>query len=537
MMRGRTLPVVGILAFVATLLLGWSLMTPGHGARDDIYYDLTLFSEVLSNVKTKYVEQIDSHRLIGAAIAGMLDELDPHTQFLDPDEYKELQIGTEGSFGGLGITIGIRDEVLTVISPIEGTPAYSMGIQPGDQIIEIEGVSTRGLSLRDAVRQLRGPAGTRVTITIRREGAAEPFEITITRATINIESVPYKAMVSSDVGYIRLATFNRQSNEELQEAVRELESQGARGIILDLRNNSGGVLRGAVDVSDNFLPKGNLIVSTKGRTRESNQEFRARSEADHGDLLVAVLVNGGSASASEIVAGAIQDWDRGIILGTPSFGKGSVQSVIPLSHDSALKLTTARYYTPSGRCIDDNDQVPEEAAADTTVEDVPPAVDTTEVYHTIGSLERTVYGGGGINPDVTVEFADFPLIVQSFLRWSAFFEFAVKYTAAHPEIERGFTVDQAMLGDFKEFLKEKEYDFEESDFGEHVDAIRGEIERYIASDLWGTQGWYDAALDDDVQVLRAIELLSNADDTQHLLALAEAENEGETQTLSGGGGI
>jgi carboxyl-terminal processing protease len=535
MMRGRTLPVVGILAFVASLLLGWSLMTPGHGARDDIYYDLTLFSEVLSNVKTKYVEQIDSHRLIGAAIAGMLDELDPHTQFLDPDEYKELQIGTEGSFGGLGITIGIRDEVLTVISPIEGTPAYSMGIQPGDEIIEIERVSTTGLSLREAVQQLRGPAGTQVTITIRREGITEPFEITITRATINIESVPYSAMVSPGVGYVRLATFSRQSNEELQEAIRDLESRGARGIILDLRNNSGGVLRGAVDVSDNFLPKGSLIVSTKGRTRESNQEFRARSETDHGDLLVAVLVNGGSASASEIVAGAIQDWDRGIILGTETFGKGSVQSVIPLSHDSALKLTTAKYYTPSGRCIDTNGHEPEEMA-ETTAEGESPAIDSTEVYHTIGGLERTVYGGGGINPDVTVEFPDFPLIVQDFLRWSAFFEFAVKYTAAHPDIERDFAVDQAMLDDFRAFLEEKGHDFDESDFGENVDLIRGEIERYIASDLWGTQGWYDAALDDDVQVQSAIELLSKAEDTHHLLALAQAENEGEARIVSGRGG-
>jgi len=521
-MRGRTLPVVGVLALVATLLLGWSLITPGHGARDEIYYDLTLFSEVLSNIKTKHVEQIDSRQLIRAAIAGMLDELDPHTQFLDPEEYRELQIGTEGSFGGLGITIGIRNDVLTVISPIEGTPAYSMGIQPGDQIIEIEGVSTDGLALRDAVRQLRGPAGTRVTITIRREGVDTPFDITITRATINIESVPYHAMLTADIGYARLATFSRQSSRELENAISELKAQGARGLVLDLRNNSGGMLRGAVDIADTFLDKDELIVSTKGRTRESNQKFMARSDSEYGDLLLAVVVNGGSASASEIVAGAIQDWDRGLVVGTRTFGKGSVQSVIPLSHESALKLTTAKYHTPSGRCIDDAERLSEEedegAAQAESI-----AVDTTETFHTVGGLERVVYGGGGITPDVIVRFPDLPMIVQDFLRHSAFFEFAVKYTAAHRDIDRGFRVDRGMVSEFKAFLAEKEYTFEESKFAEHLDLIKQEIERNIANDLWGTEGWYDVALKDDVQVQKAIELLSKVGDTGALLALAQSQ--------------
>jgi len=494
-MRGRTLPVVGVLALVATLLLGWSLITPGHGARDEIYYDLTLFSEVLSNIKTKHVEQIDSRQLIRAAIAGMLDELDPHTQFLDPEEYRELQIGTEGSFGGLGITIGIRNDVLTVISPIEGTPAYSMGIQPGDQIIEIEGVSTDGLALRDAVRQL---------------------------ATINIESVPYHAMLTADIGYARLATFSRQSSRELENAISELKAQGARGLVLDLRNNSGGMLRGAVDIADTFLDKDELIVSTKGRTRESNQKFMARSDSEYGDLLLAVVVNGGSASASEIVAGAIQDWDRGLVVGTRTFGKGSVQSVIPLSHESALKLTTAKYHTPSGRCIDDAERLSEEedegAAQAESI-----AVDTTETFHTVGGLERVVYGGGGITPDVIVRFPDLPMIVQDFLRHSAFFEFAVKYTAAHRDIDRGFRVDRGMVSEFKAFLAEKEYTFEESKFAEHLDLIKQEIERNIANDLWGTEGWYDVALKDDVQVQKAIELLSKVGDTGALLALAQSQ--------------
>ncbi|MCX7822514.1 MAG: S41 family peptidase [Syntrophobacterales bacterium] len=318
---------------------------------DTIFKQLKLFSEVLNLVEDQYVEPVDDGKLIRGAIKGMLQSLDPHSTYMTPDEYKELQVETRGSFGGIGIEITIRDGILTVVSPIEGTPADKAGIKANDQIIKINGESTKDMSITEAVKRLRGPEGTKVRITIIREGEPKPLEFEIVRALIHIQSVKYRTL-EPGFGYVRIASFQSDTSQQLRKAldVLEQENKPMKGLILDLRNNPGGLLEQAVQVSDEFLESG-LIVYTKGRKEEQQMKFEARKNDKPHKYPIVVLVNGGSASASEIVAGALQDHKVALVLGEPTFGKGSVQTVIPLEDGSAVRLTTALYYTPSGRSI------------------------------------------------------------------------------------------------------------------------------------------------------------------------------------------
>ncbi|MFC1889296.1 S41 family peptidase [Thermodesulfobacteriota bacterium] len=319
---------------------------------DDTYKTLKTFADVLSIVQKKYVEDVDSQELVYGAIHGMLKTLDPHSSFLSPEEYKEFQLDTKGSFGGLGIEISVRDGVLTIISPIEDTPAYRAGIQAGDKIILIEGEPSKDMTLMEAVKKLRGKKGTEVTISIWREGFEKLKEITIVRDIIKIQSVKKKD-IGDGYGYVRILQFKQNTVSDLEKALKELENEyagGLKGIVLDLRTNPGGLLDQAVGVSDMFLDSG-LIVYIDGRMKSQKMEFSAKENSMYPDIPIVVLVNHGSASASEIVAGALQDNDRAIILGTPTFGKGSVQSIISMEDGSGLKLTTARYFTPDGNDI------------------------------------------------------------------------------------------------------------------------------------------------------------------------------------------
>ncbi len=317
----------------------------------DPYEALRLFSQVLELVEDNYVKPVPVKELIYGAIQGMLSNLDPHSSFLKPDDYKELQIETKGSFTGIGIEITIKDGVLTVVAPIEGTPAWKAGIKPGDKIIKINGKPTKGMSLMEAVKLLRGPKGTKVTISIFREGQKELIDITLVRDVIPIKSVRFRTL-EPGYGYVRISSFQEKTAEELRKALETLERENnpLKGVILDLRNNPGGLLEAAVEVADEFLEEG-VIVYTKGRKRDQNFEFRAKPNRNKHPYPVLVLVNAGTASASEIVAGALQDHHRAIIVGTRTFGKGSVQTIIPLPDGSAIKITTAQYYTPSGRSI------------------------------------------------------------------------------------------------------------------------------------------------------------------------------------------
>ncbi len=321
-----------------------------NSAQDKTYEKLKVFTDVLKLVETNYVEEIDVDELYNGAIWGMLRNLDAHSSYMPPDAYKEMQVDTKGSFGGLGIEITIKDNKLTVVAPIEGTPADEAGVQAGDWIVKVDGKSTKDMSLMDAVKQIRGPRGAEVVISIMRKGLTKPKDYTIVREIIQIKNISHK-MVDEGIGYIRIRQFQERSDTELDAALAELRSQGMHALILDVRNNPGGLLDMAVAISDRFLEEGKLIVSTKGRISNQNKEFDARIKLEDNDYPIMVLVNSGSASASEIVAGAIQDHKRGVILGTQTFGKGSVQTVIPLSDGSGLRLTTAYYYTPSGTNI------------------------------------------------------------------------------------------------------------------------------------------------------------------------------------------
>ena len=321
--------------------------------KPDTYNKLKIFSEVLSLIESNYVESVESDTIINGAIRGMVKALDPHTSYLPPASYKEMQVETTGKFGGLGIEISIRDGVLTVVSPIEETPAFKVGIKAGDKIIKIEEESTLDMTLQDAVSLLRGETGSPVTITIFRDSFKAPKEFTIVRAIIKVRSVVHK-LYKKDIGYIKIRSFSKNTSVDLDKALAELEKKEISKLILDLRNNPGGLLNQAVEVTDRFLNRENLIVYTKGRSDEQNMRFTSHDKVAGVSYPLIVLVNSGSASASEIVAGALQDLNRAIILGTHTFGKGSVQTIIPLSDGSALRLTTARYYTPSGRVIQEN---------------------------------------------------------------------------------------------------------------------------------------------------------------------------------------
>ncbi len=314
--------------------------------------ELRILTEVFAKIKEDYVEPVDDKTLLENAIRGMLTGLDPHSAYLDPEGYKELQVGTTGEFGGLGIEVGMEDGFVKVIAPIDDTPAQRAGVQAGDLVIRLDDTPVKGLTLGEAVKVMRGKPGTDIVLTIVREGQDKPLKITVTRDIIKVKSVKHR-MLEPGFGYVRITSFQSKTGENLYEALDELkEKAGGRldGLVLDLRNNPGGVLSGAVEVSDAFLTEG-LIVYTEGRNQNSRLQYSATPNDILNNAPLVVLVNGGSASASEIVAGALQDHKRAVIMGSRTFGKGSVQTILPMQSNAALKLTTARYFTPSGRSI------------------------------------------------------------------------------------------------------------------------------------------------------------------------------------------
>ncbi len=346
--------ITGIVAgVVLTTQVAAPLIAQEQTRNQSVYQQLDLFGDVFERIRAQYVNEVDTGQLIQAAINGMLSSLDPHSSYLAPDDYEDMRVQTRGAFGGLGIEISQQDGVVRVIAPIDDTPAYHAGVQPGDLITHVDGESLIGLTLTQAVDLMRGPVGSEIIITVLREGVSEPFDLSIIRDTIRIQAV--RTRVEGNIVVLRVTTFNEQTYDNLQSGLAEaVEGMGGaenlRGVVLDLRNNPGGLLMQAIRVSDGFLDRGE-IVSTRGRANEQGERYNATP----GDLIegrpMVVLINGGSASASEIVAGALQDHRRAVVVGTRSFGKGSVQSLIPLRGDGAMRLTTSLYYTPSGRSI------------------------------------------------------------------------------------------------------------------------------------------------------------------------------------------
>jgi carboxyl-terminal processing protease len=433
----------------------------------DFYEEISRLHRIISEINLKYVEEIDPSEITEAAISGIRSVLDPNTAVLDPKASDNLKLATDGEYGGIGITISIRDNMLTVISPMVGTPAYNLGIAAGDKITHINGKSTKDLTTDESAEKLRGKIGTDVTVTIVREGAVAPFDVKITRAKIAVHAVTYANMLDKDIGYIQLAAFNQKTAGELEETINKLKKRGMKKMVLDLRSNPGGLLNQAIEVSELFLKSGNRIVSTKGRV--VNSENNATKNGIVGeDTQIAVLVNQGTASAAEIVSGALQDWDRAIVIGKTTFGKGSVQTVYPYDYDGrALKLTTAFYYLPFGRCInkpeygirgrgargaaaatleDSEDSAMDMAAKDTAVRD-------TQVFYTANG--RKMYGGGGITPDVEVEQKAIPWIAQVQERQALYFRFAVKYRSqlggAASKIDSAWQTPDSLFNAFRAF--------------------------------------------------------------------------------------
>ncbi len=350
--------------FLSTLLAFTILISlVGHRAAfatdNETYKNLKLFNEVLNMVEKNYVEEIDPKVVIHGAINGMIKSLDPHSAFMTAEQYNDLKVDTEGAFSGLGIVITMQDDMITVVSPIEDKPAFTAGVKAGDKIIRIDGKTTKEFTIMDAVHRLRGKKGTKVIITIIREDEADPIDFDIVRDIIEIKSVKHRAY-SGDVGYIRISNFQETTADELDEALKEINAEdiSLKGLVLDLRNNPGGLLDQSVKVSDAFLKSG-AIVSSRGRIKSSERVYEAGDNGDEPECPIVILINGGTASAAEIVSGALHDNERAILLGTQTFGKGSVQTIVPMKDGSALKLTIARYYTPAGESIQARGIIPD----------------------------------------------------------------------------------------------------------------------------------------------------------------------------------
>ncbi len=342
--------MISAVLLLLTLSLGGGVASKSND-QAATYENLRLFTEVLSIIQSQYVDEVPPKDLVYSAIKGTLRGLDAHSSFLDPDMYREMGVETTGQFGGLGIEITLKDDILTVVAPIEGTPAFRAGILPGDRIVKIEGMSTKDMQLSDAVKRMRGKPGSKIVISIVREGLTEPKDYSITRELIQVQSVK-TGELEPGIEYIRLRQFQEKTGQDVEGALEKYnKGKKIQGLVLDLRNNPGGLLTSSVEVAEKFLDSGKLVVYTEGRVRNQNMRFQAAGKRTWGDFPIIVLVNQGSASASEIVAGALQDWGRAVVLGTQSFGKGSVQTIIPLSDGSGLRLTTAKYFTPKGRSI------------------------------------------------------------------------------------------------------------------------------------------------------------------------------------------
>src|SRR5215471_5849372 len=388
-LKQASLVLVGLLAGIL-LSLNFSAVAQRESARFPLPVDeLRAFAEVFGAIKSNYVEPVEDKKLITEAISGMLTGLDPHSAYLDQDAFKELQVGTQGEFGGLGIEVGMEEGFVKVVSPIEDTPAFRAGLKPGDFIIKIDDASVKGMSLNDAVKRMRGKPRTSIRLTIMRKGEAKPFEVTLIRDVIRVQSVKSK-LIEPGYGWIRVSQFQEHTGENLVKHLEALYKNGPlKGLILDLRNDPGGLLNGAVGISSAFLAPRAAVVSTDGRTEDAKRKFIAAPEdylrGNRDDYLkhlpaavktvpMVVLVNGGSASASEIVAGALQDHKRATLIGTQTFGKGSVQTILPLGNNTAIKLTTARYYTPNGRSIQAKGIVPDIPVEEATIAEVEPAL-------------------------------------------------------------------------------------------------------------------------------------------------------------------
>ena len=488
----------------------------GSPVQGDVQKRLKEYTDLLAAVTSWAPEDTASDKFVYSSIDGMLRTLDPHTTFLEPKEYADMQDRQKGSFYGLGILVTKRNDQVTVITPLEGTPAARLGIRAGDVISEVEGTSTDDLSLDEVVKRLKGPKGTTVHIKIIRVGIKEPIPLTIVRAAIPTNSISNVLMLRPGVGYIRIKDFTATTVRELDDAIDKLKQEGMQRLVLDLRGNPGGLLDAAVGVADHFLDKGQMIVYTKGRTADSAQDYVAPGKHQKIDIPLVIVVNRGSASASEIVAGAIQDHDRGLVVGETSWGKGLVQSVYTLQYGAGLALTTSKYFTPSGRNIQrDYSSFYDYYVADENEDGQAVEVPLKDRKQFKTDTGRVVYGGGGITPDVMVKPAPLTRTTQLLEVRSAIFNYGVDYASKHPEVNKDLVISPQIIEDFVRFAADKDI----APLDEIRQAIdkpndRKYLERALKAEIVAAKFGFDASypfrLQGDNQIEKALDVFPEA---------------------------
>jgi carboxyl-terminal processing protease len=526
--------VVAAVVSAAVVSGGWFLQRETEPA-GSVYQQARLFDDVLAHVADYYVDSLDERQLYQMAIDGMLDQLhDPYSVFLKPEDFRQLSEATTGNYSGLGIQIDVRDGWITVVAPLPDTPAERAGVLTGDRIVELDGRSTEGWKQDQAVKELRGPAGTNAELTIRRTGVDKPIIYKLTRATIHIRSVdPRITMMLDDrVGYIALNPVSESSTRDVSVAIDTLLKQGMKSLIFDLRLNPGGLLDQGVAVSDLFLDPGKAIVETRGRAPGSSHEFSDTKPQQWPRLPIVVIVNGGSASAAEIIAGALQDHDRAVLIGTPTFGKGLVQSFWRLTPETGLKLTTARWFTPSGRTIQrvTRNEAEQDAQVIAAQRGQDTKIDSTAVFHT--DAGRTIYGGGGIRPDIYVVADTLTTAERAFVKAlgdkvplfrDALTTYAIELKEGNRLPSPNFTVTQGMVDEIVRRLRSKGADLPDSVIVGARTLITQELGYEAARYVFGRSAEFRRRLADDEQIKRALALADKAKSPQDLLTLANAQ--------------
>ena len=528
--RGIAVPVMVVLFSVAAG--GW-LLQQGVVRAENVYVRVRVLQEVVDRVESSFVDEVDRGTLYNSAIDGLIRDLgDPHSSFVPASQFEDLRIRTAGEYGGVGLEVVDRNGYVTVVSPIPGGPGGRLGIRAGDQFYEIDGVRADTMITDQAVELLRGRAGTSVNVLMLRPGIEEPIEFTVEREVIRLKAVPFAVILEDGVGYVPFQSFLENSSSEVRTAVDSLRDEGMRALVLDLRGNPGGLLDQGIAVSDLFLADGKTIVETRGRADDQNDVLEATRPDRYPGVPMVALVDVGSASASEIVAGALQDHDRAVLVGETTFGKGSVQSLYRLTGGDVLRLTTARWYTPLGRSIhlaaEDRRREPSRSLSISGQIVHPLVLEGRPEFLSVAG--RTLFGGGGITPDLfvappTLSAEEVRAAQGLFTRGGAFsialFSYAVSYVREHPDLETGFDLAVSDLSDFYEILPDFEAAVDRDDFTEARRYVRYHLEREIALQAWGEAGQFEQLRRHDRQLERALELLRGVQSPDALLTAAQ----------------
>lgn len=548
-MTTRRIALAPVLVLTAALLLGGWFLQQGVGQEQSLYFQARVFQEVVDHVAERYVDPVEREGLYQDAIDGVLEGLgDPNTSFLDARNWENFRIRTEGEYGGVGLEIVDREGWVTVVSPIPGTPGYRAGIRAGDRIVEVDGESAEGWTSDRAADRLRGRPGSEVRVRMGRPGVAEPIDFTIQREVIQLKSVPFATMVSPGVGYVPLRVFSESSETEVRDAIARLRDQGMTGLVVDLRGNLGGLLDQGVAITDLFLRAGLPVVETRGRAPDQNGVLRTSGPEAYPDLPVVLLIDESSASASEIVAGALQDHDRALVLGATSFGKGSVQTLFRLTGGNVLRLTTARWYTPAGRSIQKEFEEQLSLGArgvPTLAGPLAERPDTAGKPRVTSMGGRSLVAGGGITPDLLVVPDTLTADEQEAVRAvyqeagtfnTALFNYSVRYLQENPGLSRDFTLEEGALEGFYRFLVESEVSVDRPTFDRAARFIRFQLEREIARREWGEQGEFLHMAPDDHALQRALDFLREADSPGDLFDVAGRGGAGGGSQEARGGG-